>query len=226
MHKLLLSIWMGGVLPALMSSASLPAKPDGLGGLRGAFQRVYRGPGVLSSREVLPEPPVTGPALPWAVLQERLVRRDLAAAPQLRYDLFDLPFKTAGLPKISSGFGMRPHPKFRRQIRRRGWEYHKGWDLPQRRGTPVYPSRSGKVVFAGWKTGYGQMVELEHADGQSSVYGHLGRILVRKGDQALAGSTPIGKVGSTGRSTGAHLHFELRDAAGKAVDPAFHLGRR
>ena len=80
---------------------------------------------------------------------------------------------------------------------------------------------AGVVANAGWSGGYGNMVEVEHADGVSTRYGHLSAFLVSVGDRVAAGE-PIGRVGSTGRSTGPHLHYEtLRD--GKTVDPAVYL---
>jgi YD repeat-containing protein len=77
------------------------------------------------------------------------------------------------------------------------------------------------VVSAGWSGGYGQLVEIRHPDGVTTRYGHLSAILVQEGARVEAGAL-IGRVGSTGRSTGPHLHYETR-RAGKAVDPAVFL---
>ncbi len=88
--------------------------------------------------------------------------------------------------------------------------YHLGIDIAAATGTPVYASDSGTVVYAGWiDGGYGNLVEIDHNNGYSTLYGHLSAIYVTCGQNIYQG-TPIGAAGSTGRSTGAHLHFEVR----------------
>ena len=101
-----------------------------------------------------------------------------------------------------------------------GWRWgrlHKGIDLPLSQGTPVRAAQSGTVVRAGWNGGYGRMVEISHGSGVSTLYAHLSAIGVQVGDQVTIGNT-IGRVGSTGASTGPHLHFEIR-VNGTAVNP-------
>ena len=105
--------------------------------------------------------------------------------------------------KISSGFGWRLDPF----TGKRAW--HAGIDLAVPEGTPVEACWSGKVVFAGEKGGYGKVVILEHKDGYKSVYGHNEKILVQEGEYVQAGQR-IALSGNTGRSTGPHLHFEVR----------------
>lgn len=88
--------------------------------------------------------------------------------------------------------------------------YHLGIDIAAATGTPVYASDSGTVVYAGWiDGGYGNLIEIDHNNGYSTLYGHLSAIYVSCGQNVYQG-TPIGAAGSTGRSTGAHLHFEVR----------------
>ncbi len=88
--------------------------------------------------------------------------------------------------------------------------YHLGIDIAAATGTPVYASDSGTVVYAGWiDGGYGNLVEIDHNNGYTTLYGHLSQVSVRCGQNVYQG-TPIGAAGSTGRSTGAHLHFEVR----------------
>ena len=94
---------------------------------------------------------------------------------------------------------------------------HSGMDFRAPPGSPARVTAAGKVVKAGWHGGYGRMVEVEHAGGFSTRYGHLGRIEVKIG-QKLAIGDVVGKVGSSGRSTGPHLHYEVR-RNGEAVDP-------
>lgn len=122
----------------------------------------------------------------------------------------------AVLPRISSRFGPRADP-FHRAAR-----MHYGIDIPGRAGLPVQAADSGVVRFAGRAGGYGNLVEVAHGGGVTTRYAHLSRILVTAGAQVMQGET-IAMMGSTGRSTGNHLHFELR-ANGRAVDPLPHLG--
>ena len=99
----------------------------------------------------------------------------------------------------------------------RGDRFHSGIDIPAARGTPVGAARSGRVVLAGWGEGYGRLVVLSHARGVETWYAHLRRIDVAVGSWVGRGAR-IGLVGSTGHSTGPHLHFEVR-VRGAAVDP-------
>jgi murein DD-endopeptidase MepM/ murein hydrolase activator NlpD len=94
---------------------------------------------------------------------------------------------------------------------------HQGVDFAGPYGTPIRSSAPGKIIKAGWSGGYGKMVEIDHGNGVTSRYAHLSRIHVKRGDRVSAGED-IGKMGSTGRSTGSHLHFEIR-VDGRAVDP-------
>jgi murein DD-endopeptidase MepM/ murein hydrolase activator NlpD len=113
--------------------------------------------------------------------------------------------------RVSSGYGMRFHPISGNE------KPHLGVDFAAPIGTPVRVVGDGVVSFAGWKNGYGNFIEVQHRGGQSTAYAHLSRIMVHNG-QRVEQSTVIGLVGSTGLSTGAHLHFEFRKA-GVHVDP-------
>src|SRR5690606_25326084 len=84
-------------------------------------------------------------------------------------------------------------------------------------GKPAHATGAGVVVKAGWNGGYGRMVEIDHGDGLSTRYAHLSRISVKVGQEVATGDT-VGKVGTSGRSTGPHLHYEVR-RNGTAVDP-------
>ena len=116
---------------------------------------------------------------------------------------------------ISSHFGYRVSPFTGRR------ELHKGLDIVNRRGTPVVVTADGEVVFAGYKSGYGKMVIVDHGLDRVTKYGHLSKISVQIGDQVTRGQE-LGKVGSSGRSTGPHLHYEVV-VNGEAVDPADYL---
>jgi murein DD-endopeptidase MepM/ murein hydrolase activator NlpD len=94
---------------------------------------------------------------------------------------------------------------------------HTGIDFRGAPGEPVRATASGTVTAAGWSGGYGRMVEIDHGNGLATRYGHLSEIEVSVGQSIKIGQT-IGRVGSTGRSTGPHLHYETR-VNGEAVDP-------
>ncbi|MBS1199447.1 MAG: hypothetical protein H6R27_125 [Proteobacteria bacterium] len=143
---------------------------------------------------------------------------DRVAAMVARRDLDGMAFPSrVPIPGvvISSGFGRRTDP-FTRQLAE-----HAGIDYPAPYGTSILASAGGRVRYAGPHGAYGRTVEIDHGDGLVTRYGHASRILVRVGDVLLPGQ-PIATVGSTGRSTGPHLHFEvLRD--GTQVNPGLYL---
>jgi murein DD-endopeptidase MepM/ murein hydrolase activator NlpD len=116
-----------------------------------------------------------------------------------------------GEVEFTSGFGVRSDPFLGRPA------MHTGLDFRAATGDPVRATANGKVVSSGWAGGYGRMVEIDHGNGLSTRYGHLSEINVKVGDPIRIGQV-IGEVGSTGRSTGPHLHYETR-IDGEAVDP-------
>jgi murein DD-endopeptidase MepM/ murein hydrolase activator NlpD len=105
--------------------------------------------------------------------------------------------------RVTSGFAMRMHPILNR------WRQHNGVDYAAPKGTPVRAVGDGIVDFAGWQNGYGNVVEVKHANGKATLYAHLSRLDVRKGQRVEQGQH-IGAVGATGWATGPHLHFEFR----------------
>ncbi len=123
-----------------------------------------------------------------------------------------------------------PEPRFRWPVQKarmtRGFDpegrNHYGIDLANRTGTPIYAAHSGHVIYAnnGFR-GYGRLIIVEHPSGWASLYAHLSRYNVKEGDWIEKGSL-IGKMGATGRVTGPHLHFELRQDK-RAVDPLNYL---
>lgn len=120
--------------------------------------------------------------------------------------------------RVTSRFGHRHHPIF--GVTR----MHEGLDLKYPPRAPVKAARDGRVTFAGWKAGYGKLVELSHAGGYQTRYGHLSKILVRPGQRVQSGQL-VGRIGSTGWATGPHLHFEIR-RNGQPVNPLRYLGTR
>ena len=121
----------------------------------------------------------------------------------------------AGDVDLSSGFGVRTDPFTRSPA------MHTGLDLQGETGDPVRATASGTVTSAGWSGGYGKVIDIDHGNGIATRYGHLSSIDVQVGQSVKIGQI-IGKVGSTGRSTGPHLHYETR-VAGEAVDPTKFL---
>lgn len=119
------------------------------------------------------------------------------------------------LGRLTSKFGMRLHPISKE------WRSHDGIDIAAPKGTDIQNVMDGKVVFAGVKGGYGKTVVIEHSDGRESVYAHCDQVFVQAGDVLKAGDK-IAEVGSTGVSTGNHLHFEMREN-GQSVDPLDHF---
>ncbi len=112
----------------------------------------------------------------------------------------------------SSAYGWRQSPFGQ------GWKFHAGLDLEGDRGDPVYAVQRGLVVFSGWYGGYGYVIDIDHGDGVVTRYGHNSQLLAPAGEMVEAGDL-IAQVGSTGWSTGPHLHFELR-VDGESVDPS------
>jgi murein DD-endopeptidase MepM/ murein hydrolase activator NlpD len=109
----------------------------------------------------------------------------------------------ASFQYISSGFGVRTDPI------EGGAAFHPGLDFKGPKGAPIYAAAAGMVSFTGQRQGYGNCVEISHGHGLVTRYAHMSRIIAHPGQPVMAG-TPIGLIGSTGRSTGPHLHFEVR----------------
>ncbi|MEL6439573.1 MAG: peptidoglycan DD-metalloendopeptidase family protein [Cyanobacteria bacterium J06621_8] len=109
-----------------------------------------------------------------------------------------------------------------------GWRWgrlHRGIDIAAPIGTPILAAATGEVIAAGWHGGYGNLVKLEHIDGSVTLYAHNSKILVSHGQWVSQGEQ-IAKMGSTGRSTGSHLHFEIHTSDRKVINPLALLNRR
>ena len=169
----------------------------------------------------LPAAGVGGPFVPVTLhkdagtFERQLYRIQIARAnaDRLTRTLVAVPVRKPVLGEIelSSGFGIRSDPFLGRPA------MHTGLDFRASTGDPARATAAGTVESAGWNGGYGKMVEIDHGNGFSTRYGHLSEIEVKVG-QKIAIGQEVGKVGSTGRSTGPHLHYETR-IDGEAVDP-------
>lgn len=131
---------------------------------------------------------------------------------QASADPTTIPAMWAHLGKINNEFGFRRNP-FGGRI----YEFHGGIDIDGERGQLVFAPASGTVIEAGYKGGYGNMIEIDHGNGLTTRYGHLSKIDVELG-QGITRGQGIGLIGSTGRSTGPHLHYELR-INGRPINP-------
>jgi len=156
-------------------------------------------------------PGTGGPAFPldadsFAALENKMskLERSLVAQEDVLRDRGYTPTVWPVVGKLESGFGGRANP-----FGGGSYEFHSGQDIEAAWGDPVVAGASGTVTFVGWQNGYGQLIVLDHRGGLTTRYGHLSHIDVFQG-QAVARSEFIGRVGSTGRSTGPHLHYEVR----------------
>ncbi len=188
--------------------------------MRGVFAEL----GIKASPRVSAEP-VGGPFVPYRLASganafERQVHRitlERAQADQLAREVAALPIRkpVPGELDATSGFGVRIDPFLNRPA------MHTGIDFRGAMGEPVHATASGTVTIAGWSGGYGRMVEVDHGNGLATRYGHLSEIEVKVGQTIKTGQV-VGRLGSTGRSTGPHLHYETR-INGEAIDPGKFL---
>lgn len=182
--------------------------------LRGVLAR-------LGLRRGAPPPATGGPFVPVKMpgeshgFERALMRAAIARAEaeQLSHALLTVPVRKplAGELDLTSPFGVRTDPFLRVPA------MHTGIDFRGEVGEPVRATAAGRVTNAGWSGGYGKMVEIDHGNGLATRYGHLSQIDVSVGDTVRVGQI-IGRLGSTGRTTGPHLHYETR-IDGEPVDP-------
>jgi len=142
--------------------------------------------------------------------------RDAEVARAIMNNDADFAWPAPGFTRISSNFGYRNHPTRRRR------EHHDGIDLASARGNRVLAAEAGTVILSSWHGGYGQTVIIDHGNGLHTLYAHNSRNIVRVGDRVTRGQH-IAYIGSTGVSTGPHLHFEVR-VNGRPTNPRPFLG--
>jgi murein DD-endopeptidase MepM/ murein hydrolase activator NlpD len=117
--------------------------------------------------------------------------------------------------RFTSGFGTRRDPKTGRT------RMHEGTDFAASHGTPIYATADGVVIHAGWEGGYGRLIKIRHEFGIETRYAHLSNIRVQEGQRVSRGDR-IGDMGNSGRSTGTHLHYEVR-ISGRPVNPMTYI---
>lgn len=163
---------------------------------------------------------IGGPFIPARGDADSIIEEANAVADALsryqsaRHALLTAPVRmpVAGVRSVSSNFGNRTDPFLNRVA------FHSGMDFRAGTGTPVLAAASGTVTYSGTNGGYGKMVEIDHGNGLATRYAHMSQLGVAVG-QSIAGGQQLGLSGSTGRSTGPHVHFEVR-RNGSAIDPA------
>lgn len=121
------------------------------------------------------------------------------------------PVSNKDLKKTASGYGVRVDPIYKTT------KFHEGMDFSANIGTPIYATGNGTVTKAGWQSGYGRVVIINHGYGYETLYAHMNKINVRVGQKVTRGEV-IGEVGNTGKSTGPHLHYEVH-VKGRVVNP-------
>ena len=139
-------------------------------------------------------------------------RLDDVAVTRMAVERLPLGYPVVGAHRHTSGYGYRRDPKTG------GRRLHKGHDMAGARGTAIVSTGDGVVTFAGRQSGYGKLIKVRHSGGYETYYAHLNRIRVKPGQRVSRGER-IGDMGNTGRSTGVHLHYEVR-LNGKALNPS------
>lgn len=177
--------------------------------------------GVASDEAAFPG--TGGPALPLdanslAALEGKMnqLERNIKAYESVLRERGYTPSVWPIVGKLESGFGGRRNP-----FGGSSYEFHTGQDIDAAYGDPVVAGATGKVSFVGWQNGYGQLIVIDHGGGLTTRYGHLSHVDVSQG-QTVERSQFIGRVGSSGRSTGPHLHYEIR-INDEPVDPLQYL---
>jgi murein DD-endopeptidase MepM/ murein hydrolase activator NlpD len=156
-----------------------------------------------------------------AKVADQLEHQVMVIGDRLRAEQLRLATIPSGLPVLgyqTAGFGIRRNP-----FGEGGSEFHEGMDIAVEFGTPVSATADGVVFVAGPNSGYGNLVAIYHTNGITSRYGHLSRVAVQQGQRVKRGDL-IGYAGSTGRSTGPHVHYELR-LNDQPVNPIGYMGK-
>jgi murein DD-endopeptidase MepM/ murein hydrolase activator NlpD len=205
---------LGAIDRAAERSASRDAAIVAETGLDPGKLSVPHGEGGVGGPYIPADLDPNAPALDPALMR---VARDVATAERLKALLSFVPLRMplSGEPSLTSPFGYRADPFLGRLA------LHPGIDLAETYGAEIHAAAAGRVVHAGPAGGYGNMVEIDHGNGLATRYAHMSETLVEEGQEVDKGAV-LGRLGSTGRSTGPHLHYEVR-VDGEPVDPERYL---
>ncbi len=205
---------LGAIDRAAERSASRDSAIVAETGLDPARLSLPRGEGGVGGPYIPAEADPNAPALDPALTR---VARDVATAERLKTLMSFVPLRMplSGDPSLTSTFGYRADPFLGRLA------LHPGVDLAEAYGSEIHAAAAGRVAHAGPAGGYGNMVEIDHGNGLATRYAHMSDVLVEEGQQVDKGAV-LGRLGSTGRSTGPHLHYEVR-VDGEPVDPERYL---
>ena len=157
------------------------------------------------------------PAKPNKVAAKTTPKADKPVAGEVAVRKAKGGFRWPIMGRINSPFGWRTHPITKRK------DFHTGIDIKANRNDPIKAAGTGRVVYSGWMGGYGKVLVIEHSNGQSTLYAHCSSLLAGKGASVSTGQL-VAKIGTTGRSTGPHLHFEVRNG-NSPVNPIKYLSR-
>jgi murein DD-endopeptidase MepM/ murein hydrolase activator NlpD len=226
----------GASLPASMRSAALPASepfvPSEVDQTKEIINGAYaEGQGIISQalaaggggaptampNNTVPAPQITAMTSPPPSMPSVAPANGVPAS-----GTEEISHPLRGVGTKTSGFGNRTHPVTGQH------KHHNGTDFAAPAGTPIFPAWPGTVSYKGEKGGYGNTIIIDHPNGMQTLYAHMLKPSPLQKDQVVAQGTQIGEVGSTGLSTGNHLHFEIKKHDGEkyvAVDPVNYLGQ-
>jgi len=162
-----------------------------------------------------------GPNLPIANILEESLTKDEQLASRMIEQIFELGTLRVALQKLPFAHPLNETFQYTSGFGPRWGTMHYGTDMAARHGSPIIATADGIIHFAGWEKGYGKLVKIKHDFGYETRYAHLSKIGVKVG-QTISQGTQIGKMGNTGRSTGTHLHYEIR-RNGKPINPMKYI---
>ena len=162
-----------------------------------------------------------GPNLPISKLPEESLTNSERLAARMIDQIFELGAVRVAIQKLPFAHPLNENFQYTSGFGPRWGTMHYGTDMAARHGSPILATADGVIDFAGWEKGYGKLVKIKHDFGYETRYAHLSKISVKVGQRISQGAR-IGKMGNTGRSTGTHLHYEIR-RNGKPINPMKYI---
>jgi murein DD-endopeptidase MepM/ murein hydrolase activator NlpD len=204
--------------PSILIAQAVPAHPRSVANRTDPNNLQFSGE---ASVPIEVGPPKTRIFKPVATVQPYYTPNTTPSEGELYHPNDGYPTNRTG--ETSIGFNWPAAGTLTSRFGRRWGRMHKGIDIAGPTGTPINAAADGTVIAAGWSSGgYGNLVEIRHSDGTTTRYGHNSRLSVSVG-QIVRQGQQVAEMGSTGHSTGSHLHFEIRPSGGDAVNPIAHL---